>query len=187
MPVFSEQFSDWVSEGDMIQAEVDGFTVTATIYRDEHMGAPWKEHDGHGEVSEWTIRDKAPGERVIAQDGRSRQYYDFAAAVAKAKAEGWDAPPYGEGTKGERAVRAAEADFKWLKAWCEGEWHWVGVAVTVERAGVRLTGKYAHAVWGTENKDAGAHLTELAEEEATDALAAARAKLIELGAPSQTE
>ena len=58
-----------------------GRTFKIIIERDEWYGAPWEECDGHGPVSEWTTRDKAPGERVLYADRRSKQFYDFATAV----------------------------------------------------------------------------------------------------------
>jgi hypothetical protein len=174
-------FSGDVYDGETCTIERDGFTLTATIHADHDSGAPWDEEDGHGEVSGWRPYGdnqhptKAPGERVIARDGRSARFYDFAGAVAKAKAEGWDVEPYGTGTPGERAVRAAEADFAHLKAWCDDQWFYVGVAVTVAKAGVDLTGPYDHAIWGTEST-AGEHMADLANDRIGDALDAARAK-----------
>lgn len=102
------------------------------LERDDTMGEPWLEHDGHGPVSEWTTRDKEPGERVLCADRSMKRYYDYAGAIEMAKREGWDAPPY-TGTKGERAARAVERDYEYLRAWCEDRWYWVGVIVKVYR------------------------------------------------------
>jgi hypothetical protein len=54
---------------------------------DSDTGAPWEAHDGHGPVSEWTSRDKRPGERVLCADRGSHRFYDFAGAVRIAKAD----------------------------------------------------------------------------------------------------
>lgn len=35
-----------------------------------------------------------------------------------------------------------------MQAWKDDEWFYCGVAVTVEREGVQLTGQYDHALWG---------------------------------------
>ena len=178
-------FTSPIYAGETSAIERDGFTITATIYHDPDHGAPWEEEDGHGAVTDWTNRQKAPGERILAEAGgrgygnTHRRFYDWAGAVKTAKADGWDAPPYGEGTAGQRAVRAVEADFQHLRAWCNDDWFYVGVAVTVSRAGVELTGKYDHAIWGTENTAAD-HINELAADLVGDALDAARAKLREL-------
>lgn len=80
--------------------EVYGFTLTARIAPDNHMGEPWNEHDGHGEVSDWTTRDKRPGELELSRQGcggasgLSRRFYDFAAACRTARADGWGPPAY---------------------------------------------------------------------------------------------
>ena len=88
----------------MDKIERNGRTFKVTIDRDD-MGPPWEEHDGHGPVSDWTTRDKRPGEMVLHQDGRSRRYYDFAGAVVLARKDGWDTEPYNTGTaKSERNV-----------------------------------------------------------------------------------
>jgi hypothetical protein len=107
--------------------------------------------------------------------------------VKRARKEGWDTKPYGQGTKGQRAVRAVEADFAYLKAWCDDEWTWCGVAVTVSMAGVDLTDEYDHALWGIECNVPGSdnsYLVEVANELLDDALDAAKAKLAELASNS---
>lgn len=106
-----------------------GARFAAKIELDTDHGAPWDEEDGHGPVSEWTSRDKSPGELVLAEDGRRRRYYDFAEACKIARRDGWDAPPYGTGTRRQRASRAARADFDRLRAYCNGDWGYVGVIV----------------------------------------------------------
>ena len=68
---------------------IDGYRVTISMHVDQDMGPPWEEHDGHGEVSEWTARDKRPGEWKLCTDRRSARFYDAAGAIQKAKDEGW--------------------------------------------------------------------------------------------------
>src|SRR5690348_8411347 len=148
--------------------EVQGRQFSVAIEYDDSMGEPWKEHDGHGVVSEWTTRDKRPGERVINQDGRSYRYYDFAATIKRALEEGWDAPPYG-GRKRERAARAAEADFERMRGWCNDQWHWCGVVVTLLDDEGDET-KEAASLWGIES-DAGDYLNQVARELADEILA----------------
>lgn len=181
MDHFTKGFGRYVCDGDQITCEVDSFKVTATVHHDPDMGPPWEEHDGHGPVSDWTTRDKRPGERILSTDRDSHRFYDFAEAVKIARKDGWDAKPYKTGTAGEQAVRAAEADFLFLKAWCDDEWTWCGVAVTVSKNGVDLTGEYDHALWGIEcNASDNGHLAEIAEELVGDALDAAKTKLAEI-------
>jgi hypothetical protein len=109
----------------------DGSSYRIEWFYDEDMGAPWDEHDGHGEVSDWTTRDKKPGELVLSQDRSLKRYYDFQGAVAKAKAEGWNIAPYTWPSKGAQAVAAVLADFHHLKGWCDDQWHWCGIRVTL--------------------------------------------------------
>ena len=87
---------------------------------------PWEEDVRYGRVSEWTTRDKRPGEVLLCIDGIRRLYYDMQGAVKLARREGWDTEPYNTGTKGEQARRAAQADFENLRAWCDGKW-WYAV------------------------------------------------------------
>jgi hypothetical protein len=181
--MFTEQFDRTACEGDRIGCVVDGFTVTARIERDDHSGPPWQEHDGHGPVSDWTSRAKRAGERVLIQDRGSYRYYDFAEAVRIARSGGWDAEPFGTGTAGERAARAAERDFRVLQAWCDDTWFWCGIVVTVSRENVQLTPDYGAALWGIEcNYPDGdnSYLSQIANELLDEALAEARARLTAL-------
>jgi hypothetical protein len=177
--MFTEGFGRFVclDGSDTIACEADGFRFEARVEYDPRMGAPWKEHCGHGDVSEWTRRAKAPGERVLCCDRDAKRFYDFAGAVAKAKAEGWG----GEGaTPGERAADAAEKDFRVLKAWCDDEWCWCGVIVTAYRDDVELG---SASVWGIEANypdSDNSYLTETANELLPEALAEAKAQLAAL-------
>lgn len=119
-----------------------GHTISLKWYQDLDCAPPWEDEDGHGPVSEWTSRDKRPGERVLHSDRHSKRYYDFAEAVRIAKRDGWDAPPYKTGTKGQQAVRAAEADYEFLRRWCNDDWCWVGYVITIEDLG------YEDSCWG---------------------------------------
>ena len=115
----------------------DFTTAKGTHYRvrvsyDDFADEPWDYCDGHGPVSNWTTRDKRAGELILASDGRSKRFYDFQGAVKKAKAEGWGCDGLtGKETPGEKAVKAVMADFKHLKAWCNGEWHYAVLRVVL--------------------------------------------------------
>lgn len=109
--------------------EVNGRQFGVRVERDEFMGEPWKEHDGHGIVSEWTTRPKRPGERILIQNRDSRRYYDVAATLAIAKREGWGTAGT-EGLTGKaKAAKAVDADFEFIRGWCADEWEWVVVEV----------------------------------------------------------
>jgi hypothetical protein len=147
--------------------KVAGFTVTAYLERDNDSGPPWEEDYGHGPVSEWTARDKRPGERQLCGNRRGGRYYDVQEAIAIAKRDGWDAPPYG-GTPGQKAARAVEADYKRLRDWCNDEWWYIGVVLRVSKGDVMLS-EHAASLWGIES-DAGEHLVDLANELLDEAL-----------------
>ena len=107
----------------LIAFEVEGTTFHVEIL-DDCCEPPWEHSGWHGPVSEWTSRSKCPGEWILDEDGIVKRY-DFAEAMRIAKRDGWDAPPYGVGTKGERALRAVTADFEHLRRWCKGDWKYV--------------------------------------------------------------
>lgn len=132
-----------------MQFELNGVQFAAVIERDDTSGAPWNECDGHGIVSDWTTRDKKAGELILASNGRLRRFYDFAESVKIAKRDGWNAPPYDQGTRAERATRAVWADFKRLRAWCGGDWQYVGVIVRRDDS-CECCGKSA-SLWGIES------------------------------------
>lgn len=116
---------------DMTTFEFEGRIFHIEFLDDYDSSPPWKESDGHGPVSEWTCRDKKAGEWVLCEDYPSRRYYDFAEAMRIAKRDGWGAPPYGVGTKGERAVRAVTADFEYLRRWCTDQWKYVTLHIVL--------------------------------------------------------
>ena len=118
-----------IGHGDVIRR--NGRTFVVSIVPDSDMGPPWENEDGHGPVSDWTRRAKAPGELILCSDRGSHRYYDFADAIRIAKRDGWGSSPYAleSETKGQKAARAAMADFERLKAWCDDGWHYVGVCL----------------------------------------------------------
>lgn len=140
-------FPNYVCEGDSVSIEYDGFTLTATIYRDDSGYTPEDRDDGF-----WPSRDKDAAGYVPPDNFE----------VERAKAE---------------RVKAA---------WLADDWFYCGVAVTVSKAGVQLTERYANALWGVEcnypDSD-NEYLGTVAGELADEALEAARAKLAELCAP----
>ena len=153
-------------DGEVFEQEGKQFRVD---YRfDESADAPWERGDMLGEVSDWTTRDKGPGERVLNTDRSSKRYYDFAGAVKNAKEQGADAEPF-TGTAGERAARAAEAEYEYLRRWCNDQWHYVGVIVTLLDDEGEDT-SYDESVWGIED-DSLEYLAETAEELAGEILA----------------
>ena len=134
------------------QFEYRGLHFKVNFPYDEDGGEPWSNSDGHGEVSDWTTRDKRPGELVLSSDRTSKRYYDFAGAIKAALKDGWDSPPYKTGTKRQQAERAVKADFEFLRGWCNDEWHYVGVVVKrVDEDGEELG--ETESLWGVEDND----------------------------------
>ena len=130
---------------------VSGQYFTADLVYDHDTGAPWDESEGHGVVSEWTTRAKAPGELILAKDGRARRFYALAGSIAIAKRDGWDSAPYGKlgETAGQRAERAARADYEYLRAWCNDSWFYCGVIV--RKAGSCACCAASESLWGVES------------------------------------
>jgi len=136
--------------------ELNGRTFQAFTAPDDSGDAPWECNEGHGPVSDWRKRDsKRAGELVLCEDRRYCRFYDFAAAVKLARKDGWDTPPYKQGTPGERAERAAMADFKFLRGYCRGDWYYVGVIVECDGE--------CESLWGIEST-ADEYLKETAHE-----------------------
>ncbi len=127
-----------------------GYSAEIKIERDEDMGPPWEEHDGHGPVSDWVSRDKHAGEWLLCSDRSSRRYYDAAGANAQAKAEGWGIGPEELAklaaklkrtpTKGEIRAAAVVSDFERMQGWCDDSWCWMYYCVTVyDKAGREIS------------------------------------------------
>lgn len=147
---------------EQIQIIIGGkeLTFKVEIEHDTDHGAPWEEEDGHGPVTGWECRDhykggKRPGELILNSDGRGNfRFYDFAEACRIALADGWDAAPHNDGseTKRQQAAKAARADYENLRAWCNDEWQYVGVIVTLLDDNGEET-EISDSLWCIENSD----------------------------------
>lgn len=129
-------------------------TFSVKFEYDGDFGKPWENSDGHGVVSNWTTRDKLPGELVLNSDRGSKRFYDFAGACATALADGWDCAPLNDGTESKRqqAAKAARSDYEYLREWCNNEWHYVGVIVTLLDDEGNET-EVTDSMWGVEDRD----------------------------------
>ncbi len=125
-----------------IKAGDSTLTFRVTTEPEYDSGTPWDNSEGHGVVSDWTSRTKRPGEWILAEDRHLRRFYDFAQTMKIAKRDNWgldkeelEAWAAERGgcwpTKAMIAERAVKKDFDHLKAWCDGEWRYVGVIVTL--------------------------------------------------------
>lgn len=170
------------------ECEKDGIKYVATIHHDDSGIIPWEEFDGHGPVSDWERRDKAPGEMILCNDRSSNRFYDFAEACKIALRDGWGCNGgrrEGE-TKRAYAARAAMADYEYLRRFCNGDWCYVGVAVQAiavleDGSEIELTDEYSHACWGIDS-DSREHIVDIANEELSACEKEAKEALKELGA-----
>lgn len=135
-----------------IEIIIGGRTLVFSVEfeQDPDSGAPW-DNDGHGPVTGWETRDKLPGELVLNSDRGSKRFYDFAEACRIARRDGWDAAPFNDGseTKRQQAAKAARADFEYLRQWCDNQWEYVGVIVTLLDDDGEKT-DVSDSLWGVE-------------------------------------
>ena len=134
--------------------ERSGQAYLVEIFLDDDTTPPWKREEGHGSVTDWTKTDKRPGEWILCEDHGFKRYYNFQEAIKTALKDGWDAPPYKTGTRGQTAERAVKADFKRLQDWCNDVWRYVGVVVTLvpeDEDPDEVKTDNTHAIWGVES------------------------------------
>jgi hypothetical protein len=133
--------------------------IVAAIADDDTTGEPWKEHDGHGPITDWVTRAKRSGERILTQDGNSYRYYDVAEATRIAKRDGWG--PMLDGMTRDQSIElAVDADFNHLQRWCNDQWRWVGVVVAIYAGETRLA---IDSLWGIECDESDSENTYLVE------------------------
>jgi hypothetical protein len=136
---------------------MNGRTYLVEYHADDDSGPPWEDCDGHGEVTDYTHRDKHPGERVLYADRSWRRFYDVAATMRIARRDGWglSADELVEltrclgrtPTRRQIVARAVELDFDHLRGWCNNDWHYIGVTVTERESGIQ------RSLWGVEDND----------------------------------
>jgi hypothetical protein len=102
-------------------------------------------------VTEWLRRDKSPGELILCSDRQSKQFYDYQESCKIALRDGWGLT--GGKHEGETdkayASRAAMHDYKMLKAWCDDEWSYCGIVLSVTKDGIDVN-EHAASLWGIE-------------------------------------
>lgn len=198
--LFSHTDGDTVERGE--------YTLTVRTEYDSDYGTPWDNDCGHGPVSDWTTRDKRPGELVLSSERGSARFYDYAEACRIARRDGWGFLPaplqtWQDGdywlatcngvngglplrgdtvnaavtalyashratmTPRQYAAAAAMSDYERLRQWCNDQWHYVGIIVTVtDQNGQELA---RESLWGIES-DCDEYLLQVAEELALQAL-----------------
>lgn len=151
---FRQHFAKFACEGDTIRAELPGgFTAIARLHRDNDAQSPDKMSDGF-----WPNLDPNSAGYIGPKSQRALQR-----ETAKAK----------------EVMRAWEAD----------EWFYVGVCVTIHKEEVQLTGDYDAALWGIDcnypfsgRYRPNNYLRDVANELLSEALDAAKAKVVALAA-----
>jgi len=126
---------------------------------------PWEQCDGHGPVSDWTNRDKHPGELVLNSDRHGyKRFYDFQHAIKLAREEDWGcASLLPKHERGEALERAVRADYEYLKAWCDDKWHYMGIEVfPLTEDGDELRSK-SQSIWGIESESDPAGIQDVTE------------------------
>ena len=108
----------WGYDGERTIPLPNGWSLKFEIQRDEDSGAPWKEHDGCGAVTDCQSNSTWP---------LGNQYYDWKETLKIAKRDGWGCKPYSTST----AMDAVKSDYKFLRRWCDDEWWWIGCIVTL--------------------------------------------------------
>lgn len=162
----------------------DGLRFVVSIEHDHDHGAPWENEDCHGPVSEWTRRDKKPGEWVLCSDRGSKRFYDAAEATRIARRDGWGLAENGIAalaaklgrtpTQGEITAEVVRQGFEFLRRWCNDDWHYVGVCV--RHVTQNEDARYGHASWGIES-DCTEYIAEVARELAAECAATIRAEI----------
>ena len=152
-----------------IQITIGGKELTFGVKfeYDADLGKPWENSDCHGVVSDWVSRDKLPGELVLNSGRSGKRFYDFAETCKIALRDGWDCAPLNDGTESKRqqAAKAARNDFEYIREWCNDQWSYVGVIVTLLDEHGNET-EVTDSLWGVEDRD-GHHETtarEIADE-----------------------
>ena len=94
---------------------------------------PWEYCDNEADlVSDWTQRDKKPGEMILNTDGKFKRFFDYQAACKYALKYQWgsrDALP-GD-TKKQIASKAALNLFNYWRSWCDDEWSYRYIEITL--------------------------------------------------------
>lgn len=166
-------------EGEEERVLPNGWKIKFETQYDTDHEPPWEDCDGMGEIKE-SRGYYTPGEYgeyddwILYSDRGFHLYYDWRATLPIAIKEGWDAPPYGTGTKQEQAMRAMRKTFEFLHGWCNDSWWYVGLIVTLYDENGEELGE--DSCWGFESEGSDAYITEQMRSWAAHMIVAARKK-----------
>lgn len=121
---------------------LSGFRFRLDVSPDYGIDPPWEHEDGHGPVRRVREKsDKRPGERVLLADRYGFLLYDWQEAMAAARRDGWGLTSEGraklaarlgrEPTAGEVCEESVARDFEYLRRWCNDDWWWICLRVTL--------------------------------------------------------
>jgi hypothetical protein len=173
---FQERFSPYVCEGDSIACEIEGFRITARIFREFRgiANAPVERlPEGRPEAPDryqngcWPSLDmKDPG---------------FIGEADQGSVQWTDPPPNGNNVR-ERLARAQAEAEAIMAAWRRDDWFYCGIVLAIACETVELS-THAASLWGVEANYPGsdnACLSEVADALLADALEAGRQVLARL-------
>ena len=111
---------------------INGYNFIIVNELDDEF-TPWEYCDNEaGLVSDWKRRDKKPGELILNTDGKFKRFFDYQAACKYALKYQWgsrDALPCD--TKKQIASKAALNLFNYLRSWCDDEWKYRYIEITL--------------------------------------------------------
>ena len=139
-------------EGEETTTLPNGWSLVVKIENDNTYNPLWEDCDSMGVVKESRGH---PGDSytdwIMNSDRGWYRYYDWKATLPVAIREGWGAPPYRTGSKQEQAMRAMKRTYEYLRAWCNDEWHYVGLIVELRDERGCLIGE--DSCWGFESEN----------------------------------
>lgn len=111
---------------------INGYEFKIVNQQDDDM-PPWEFCDNEADLlSDWTRRDKKPGELVLNTDGTFKRFFDYQTACKYALKNQWgsrDSLP--TDTKKQIASKAALNLFNYWRSWCDDEWAYRYIEITL--------------------------------------------------------
>ena len=118
-------------------------TFNVYVSPDDSGDAPWDNDCIYdGVVSAWSRDSKRPYQRILSEDRGSKRYFDVRRYIAVAVSQGCTR---------KQAAEQLEKSFAHLRAWCNDQWHYVGVIV--ERVDADGEDLESDSLWGIESDD----------------------------------
>lgn len=114
-------------EGEQVTDLSNGWKIKVEFEYDHDYGKPWEECDGHGVIYETHSREEYMDEWLLNNSRGWYRYYDWKESLKLAIKDKWGCKPYDTST----AMDAIKADYEWLRRWCNDDWWWVGMIVTL--------------------------------------------------------